>query len=122
MPDKRGHASKPPSKAPFGKLNRAEPAHGSALSTSPTPARKRSAMIALVALGTGAVGLLAVANAKRCQPADPTQPPATCRTSSGGSGGFGSYSGSSSSRSASTTVERGGFGRTGASLFGRAGA
>jgi len=115
---KKRNGNHPPS---FGKLNRPAPRQP-ILSTEPSPLRKRSAIVALAALGTGALGMFAVASANRCQPNDPNQPPGSCRSSSSS----GSYIGnsrwsSSSSTPSSNAVQRGGFGATGGHFSGHFG-
>ena len=111
MPDH----SKPPE---FGKRNRPERAQRPAPPMEPVPARKRSAAITLAVIGAGTVGLLALANSTQCRPGDPNQPQAGCQSSSR-SGSY--YFGNSSSPSSTSTVARGGFGKTGAAISSHAG-
>lgn len=87
------------------------------------PQRKRTAAIAILALGGGAIGLMSLTNRATCNPNDPNAQTQNCR--SGGSSSSSRWGWSSGSSNASPqqnvakTVDRGGFGRTASSFFSR---
>ena len=119
--DKPGPGPKPA----FGRLR--PPARPSFAPQADTTRRKRTVAIALVMLGTGAVGALALNNSRSCQqpnpgqinPGQPTQAPQNCGSRWWGhshSSSVGFYSGSSQ-----TSVQRGGFGQTGHTVSARGG-
>lgn len=109
-------------------------AAASASPTAPSPSRKRSAFIAIGALGVGAMSLMAISNQNTCDNTnaaqDPSKPQPKCDSrssgrhwfSSGGGGSTNTSTGTNTKTSAATpTVERGGFGRTASSFFSRVG-
>lgn len=109
-------------KAGFGQRGEADARPASAAAAT-SPQRKRSAAIAIVALGGGAIGLMALTNQATCNPNDPNAQTQNCRSGgSSSSSRWGWSSGSSNSspqQTATKAVERGGFGRTASSFFSR---
>lgn len=109
-------------KAGFGQRGETS-AKAAPVTAAGPPQRKRSAAIAILALGGGAVGLMALNSQATCNPNDPNAPTQNCRSgSSGSSSRWGWSSGTSNSspqQSVTKTVDRGGFGRTASSFFSR---
>lgn len=89
--------------------------------------RKRTVGISIGAIGLTAIALVGISNWQNsCSEPDPSKPgaqPQNCRSGArwSSSSSHGSGSSSSGARETHTSVQRGGFGRTGSSFFGGGG-